>query len=454
MPTVPEITAQSRGSSYINPPHATGEEFGTQVGTALTGAGQSLKALADKIQNEKDDLDLIDRHTALQLQKPALMKQVLAEEFDSPAERAKQFSDRVNEQLDGLLEGTTPAVRSALKAAQMKALPADLISMETEHLKALKIGNETTRLRVQHAAAMAIATSQDPAARTQVMQEYRALLDRHVENGSMTTAEREKDWQAFEQTTLKENMRYLADTNRPRLRELDRMGAFNKLDPNERVAQLAHANEMDDKEETAQDKAFKKVQDQFETYWSAMANQGAIPRADLEMALAGKHPFITPDKARTYAKINDSPPLGGASTEVMALSQEYHLGPASLSRVAEYRRRLNVLASELGRQSEDVDKFANELQTDERSARSVNAAEVAAGIRAAEDKVSAESDPVLPGRLGQMQKNMDAIERAEMRGMIRGGMKPEDAAEVLIKRRKAKREAIPKDTQGLLELVP
>ena len=98
------------------------------------------------------------------------------------------------------------------------------------------------------------------------------------------------------------------------------------------------------------------------------------------------------------------------------------------------------------------DKAFNELQVDERSARSINAAETSAGIQRAEDDYKAKSRPLMPGKFGQMQKNQQAQDLAEIRNKIRRGADPKAAVEEKLKEREMKRQAVPTQTNRVLEL--
>ena len=101
-----------------------------------------------------------------------------------------------------------------------------------------------------------------------------------------------------------------------------------------------------------------------------------------------------------------------------------------------------------------MDKFGNELQSDLDRSREVKAAEINAGIRQAEDDFDRGVPTVLPGKLGQMQRNQQQADKAELRTRIRRGEKGGKAVQDLLKRKQQKFDRLPESSkriQGLLD---
>jgi hypothetical protein len=100
-----------------------------------------------------------------------------------------------------------------------------------------------------------------------------------------------------------------------------------------------------------------------------------------------------------------------------------------------------------------LDKALNELQTDQRTMRTIIAAETQAKIVSAEDRLKMESPPQLPGRLGQFQKNLDEKDKAEMRNRIRKGEDPGKVVDEILKRKEQQADAIPDRNKGVMDLL-
>lgn len=351
-------------------------------------------------------------------------------------------------------------VQRALTSHVQKTFPEELIEVRRGARK-LGIESELATLdREEDTFSRQAAEAPTPQARDDITNLYEGLLARARDRRFLSPTQYEQKRQSFQHKTLERNMDFLRRTDRSHLRQMDREGAFSVLDPIKRLKILEAARADEDREDTRNDRAFNDAQDAVEREVSALANQGLWPDADIEAALQGKDPFITPDKARQLKTINENPVTGEGSLQIRAVMQEYHGGPSTLGRIAATRKELNRAALELGRPNPIIDKALNELQTDERTMRGVQAQELSAGIKFAEDEVKSRSDLVLPGRLGTIQKNKQASELAELRNTIRRmmqrGISPSEAArkaaDEMLKRKQQEKEATPQHRKDIQEL--
>jgi hypothetical protein len=105
-----------------------------------------------------------------------------------------------------------------------------------------------------------------------------------------------------------------------------------------------------------------------------------------------------------------------------------------------------------GEQKGAVDKALNELQADTRAVRGMRAAALTAKIKAFEDAYNAQARPALPGAIGQMLKNKEAVERAQGRDRIKKGEKPADVLKDIQEQKAKKREQLSQPTKDIQEL--
>jgi hypothetical protein len=452
MPRIPLVEARTP-APVLHLPRPTPAAFGAEAFKGLTQLGEQFQKIATRLQEEQDKLDLAEDAGWFE---GKLKETTLALSLDPDyATHTQKFTEAVTGfQRDLAQRKRSPTVRKALEAHIAKLLPEATVDVQAEALNlwsghqraALDAHGETLSQRAAEAAT--------PEARDGAVGLYEGLLAGQLGARTITPEAAEAKRQSFRQKTLEKHMDVLRRTDRSRLRELDREGAFTALDPVKRLKILEAARDDEAAEERRHDAAFKEAQEAVERVWSAQANQGLLRGADVEAALRGEDPFITPDKARQLVAINDSPPIPGAgSLQVRAIMEEYHAGPSSQTRIDQARQALNHLRRTLGRPNTLMDKALNELQTDERSGRTLRATELGAGIKFAEDEYRSRSSARLLGQIGRIKEQQDL---AEIRNRLRRSADPMTESKKIVdeylKRREREAEQTPAHLKDVLEL--
>ena len=463
MPRLPQPTAQGR-PAQANMPYASPWHFGSQAFHDTTEFGSTLQRTGFALQQQQDEIETVRLASEYDVKLPQVIQEVMddpqinREMQNAPDERARmaiqqsELELRVGEMRKALTENSSPAVQQVLMKHQFQRFPQAVTHMQTETMKRRADANAAQLDAVMADKAVAIPQMADPESRAVALGEVRGLLERAVDGRTMTEDAAVQKWTRFQHGVLEHQMDYLRRTDRQQLRELDRSGQFDALGTDKRLKILSQASADELREESMRDKAHNEVRMVVQEEYQARANQGLLREDELRHMLAGRNAYVKPDESRELARVNAAPPMTrheGGDEAVQAVMLGYHAGPSSLERIKQTRKSLLGLKVK----SKDLDKAFNELQTDERTMRSVQASEMAAGIRFAEDEVKSKTQPTLPGRLGQKQKNMNEAELAEMRTKIRKGMKPEEAANSVIEKRKEEEEAMPKRRQRVLDAL-
>ncbi len=467
MPKLPTITATGRRSlsgrepGILLLPSISRESFGAQVGRELQRTNERFQDIADKLQNEQDRLKTLDAAASFDLEADRHRAAVQVDEPDR-RKRATLFADRMKAKAKELTHGATPAVQNALNAHHLSRLAQDIINIDADSLVRMKDENAALLERSKRTLTLLIPTITNPGTRHLRMLEYRGRLDQAVKYGLMKAGEAEQDWTTFTNDVLHGSLITQRRTDPEQMRLDVLSGQYDELDNNLVLTELDNAIRDEDRAQTRKEKAFKRMQDDEEWQWSSRANEGLLTQAELNLALQGKHKFISPEKARAYQRINDDPPLGGNSTVVGAIMLRYHGGPRSQTRIGRARRELNELVKLSGRGSTVLNRALDEIQTDEATLRGVRAAEEANALRRADDFLKSNLDPLLPGTLGTLQKNMQDAARAKMRVRVRelmidGGLSGREAskvaAEEIVEELKLEVEPVSDDEKLINELV-
>jgi len=461
MPTIERYTAK-QGPGVIQNAGVNPNSFGGQAFEALGQFGNVLQQTARHLQAQQDDVDLTNLASQFDVLIPQAKQAALShpevQAVEDPIERqqvlAQKFEEILTQGREDIEKSTqSEAVKTALLSHQQRLFPSSLVQLHQESMT--QQADENNAKLTQHGIDLAhnLPRIPDTGERAIKLNNYRMLLERSEQRGLMSKLDVTNKWHNFSQNYLESQMDYLRQTNPSQLQRMDRDGAFMELDPLRRLKILAQANQDQDHAETMQEKANKKMMDAHELDWSAQANQGKLSAFQLTEALAGRNQFITPDKARQYATINENPPDVGGTSPVQVLMQAYHGQEMSLATIRATRKKLNQAALDLGRPSRQFDKALNELQADELSMRTVTAAEKAASVQYAKDRYAMESDPKLPGMIGTFQKNQEEKEKAEIQMRIKKGEKPDAVLDDIRKRHEKKKTDIPDRTKGVLDLL-
>ncbi len=462
MPRIAIPTAQT-GPGTIGASAASPNSFGAQAFERIGEFGKALEITANHIQAQRDELDLTDVASKFDILIPQAQQAAIAhpnvQAETDPARRrdllSQTFEDLLTKGRESILQDKSfsTAVQTALESHQKRMLPSAIIQLQHNDMVQQVDENNAMIDRVGAQIALDAPKIIDPGERAMRINTFQMILERSVKSGLMTSHAKEAKWNAFNQVVLENQMDYLRQTNPSLMFQQDRDGAFAKLDPMKRLKVLSDANSDQEKLHTVQERNFKRVQDAHEQDWSAQANQGRLSTFQLSEALAGKNAYITPDKAREYARINANPPDLTNGGPVQVIIQKYHSGPINRTRITQARKELRQAALEMGHPSQLIDKAMNELQSDEMSMRTVDAAEKAANVQYGLDRAKMEAEPKLPGMIGTFQKNMEEKEKAEIQMRIRKGEKPDAVLDDIKKRHEAANQAIPERSKSVLELL-
>jgi len=430
-----------------------------QLGTAIAGVGQAIGENAVQwaqieatLQKQKDDLEIATLTGQYDAAVEAI-KLTLTQDPNYLGHEAA-FTRQVSELQENVISSTQrPPVQQALRARTALRFPKEAVEVRATALKLFGESQLAQLDRIEEDLSKRTAEATLEVDRNDAIQVYEALIRRARERGFLNPLQEQQKRRSFTDKVLEKQMDVLRRTDRSTLYRLDREGAFTTLDPVKRLKILESARVDGEREIQQDERVFKQAQDVVERDWSAQANQGKLSDTEIERALIGQHPFITPDKARQYKTINENPLTGGTNLPIRIIMQEYHSGPSVQTRIDATRQQLKVLQLESGQPNKLLDAAFGELQTDERTMRGVRAQEISAGIKLAEDDYRTKVPTVLPGKLGQMQRNQQAADLAEIRNKIRRGAKPEKAVEDSLKRRKTEGENLPNRTRNILELA-
>jgi hypothetical protein len=451
VPKIPTINAQG-SPGILQLPRPTPQTFGAGGFQALTKTSEQLADIDARLQQQQDELDFTTLAGDYKL-KVGEAQLALKDDPNYLGHEQTFTKAEADIRREVMGQAQSGVVQRALTAHFAKTFPEHLLEVKTSARKLWADSEVATLDQEEDVLSRDAAEAMTPQVRTDTANLYESLLGRAHDRGLLSASQFEAKRQSFQQKSLEKRMDFLRRTDRSRLRDEDRQGDFRGLDPIKHLKILEAARADEDREETRNDKAFKQAQDTVELSWSGLANQGLLPEAEIEAALKGEDPFITPDKARQYKTINENPVTGEGQLQIRSVMQDYHSGPSTQGRIERTRKELNRLAREMGHPHPLLDKAMNELQTDERTMRSVQAAEVSAGIKVFEDAYKSQAAPVLPGRLGTFQRNKQEADKAEGRNKIRRGMDPAKAADEALKRKQQESESTPQHRKDMQELL-
>jgi len=452
MPKIPQIVASGQ-APVLQLPRPGPQSYGAHGFRALTDFGERLGELATRLEQHRDKQELVKIAGRYEIGVAGIKDQLVAE--PDVIKHPQLFTQRTQELQQNLEKGIESGnVMAAFREHVGREFPKNLVDVQTNATKRMAQRELAGLKDLGDQLSTEAATAPQPRKRDEAIATYRGLLDDALEIGLINQLDHQREAQAFHEKTVEKNMDFLRRTDRPRLYEMDRQGAFAAADPITRLRILEAARVDEDQELARQHSSFKQAQDAVERHWAGLANQGLIPQSSLEAALKGQDPFIPADKAREYQRINESPVIGGAgSTAIRGLMQDYHSGPSTTANIIKTRKALNKLARDMGRPDPLLDKALNELQTDERTMRGINAAEVQAGIKFAEDEYKRQAPAVLPGKLGTLQKNKEAAELADIRNQIRKKRDPAKVVEEMLRKRHGEVQKIPDRNREILDLT-
>lgn len=443
---VPTVNARSSLTPLRLP---RGAQTGAGMGTALVQFGEHLGKVAKVLQDNQDELDL----SRLEGEYNARVKELKAQVARDPnyLNHPKLFQDGIDTiQTDILGQTDRQPVSQALRVHINSTLPAVSVDVKTNALALMNKAQIADFNTIEDQLAARVAESNDPKERAEARARYKLHLDRMADRAIFDPVEKEKRQSTFDEKTQTRRMEHLRRVSRAELFNKERAGEFNNVAVDKRHRILEAARKDEEAEERRDTKTFKDVQEVVERTWSAQANTGSLSDADLEDALAGKHPYITPDKARQLANINANPPSGTGGSSVRAIMTEYHSGPSSIDRIQKYRKQLVDLHRQAGRPNKLLDDALDELQTDQRTEERTDAVNINKRAADAVKMYNEQVDPITFS-VKQMMKNQTKREQLEVERRVKRGDDPKAVIEEIKARRQQQVDAIPDDTKSVLD---
>lgn len=390
MPRIPILTADRAPSAVQYPgvpspaPIATG-------GEQLTEAGQRMMAIQDRIQNQQDELDLFRTLTDTKAELQQTQLDLSAEpDYSLHTERFQKLAKEVMFRKLGTLK--RPAVAAVYQSRAERMIAEAGIDVQVNASKQQLEGQKANWIKAGEQAAALWADVADPEKQETIRKEY---FDGIKRNGAFDDKDRTAAGARFYESA----MEYLRLTNRSRMRELDRQGVFQSLDPLKRAEILQKAKQDDARDQANERENYTRAKESYVGSKWALANQGLLPQSWIEDAKKGLDPFfVNPKDIDDLEERNLNPIAGAGSQQVQAIMLDYARGEATPARIQKARKQLNALKDA---PQGAVRKALEKLQGVE-SARS-NAA-LQAGFDAIKREFEAEEQPFLPGRMGEMQK--------------------------------------------------
>lgn len=449
---LPRYQARESAETRVRVPHVPIPSVGPMF-EAWREVAKGWEDARGLLQKQQEQLDIVTM-TAQYDADIASLRQTLNADPDFLQHEHKfiQGAMKIDESLTSTV--TSPSVAQALRLHINKTLPMHAVTVRTEALKgwqgAQRAQFDVIADQLSHQASQTV----DPLDSEETIKRFNNLVD-DAKVRILTPEDAERRKVSFRTSVLERRMDYLRRTDRDEFYRQDLKGAFAAIDPLKRLEARENARKDAERDETNRERAFKLVTEEVERTWSALANQGQLPRAWLESALAGTHPYIGPDKAREYDRIMKNPPLDSGSEAADIIMQEYYGGTRTRPRVASARMSLNRLLSNLGHPNETIKKYLNELQSDEDAAESLELRRIEVGQKEAADLYQANKPSTLklPGPIGDAQRNREKAREAEIRQKVRRGADPKAAAKEAIEKDKAERDAIPQRKKNVYELL-
>jgi hypothetical protein len=293
-------------------------------------------------------------------------------------QRAKLQYDDPEEFQTAALEQATEVHRSTIERAstpgsrrRVEALLANNLGAAQRHVEAEYFTKKKDRARADTDQALellsrAAISDGSPQSLRAVAKMSGNLLGQMKADNYYTAQEVTNISQAFEKkiiigsanAQIRTNAEsFLVDVDDPN-------GKYARADLDTKLKLKETARKTIEDQERRQDKLTKEVREIVERGWSAAANQGKISDAEMQEALTGQHPYITPDKARQFKTINENPSTGEGGDQVRVLRTMYRLTEGTERDVRKAMSDLRRVQSQLGKPSKLVDDFANELQSD------------------------------------------------------------------------------------------
>ncbi len=186
MPVIDTRTANPQHAVTSTAP-VSPEAYGSEGFQGLSNLGRSVQAIAEKIQSQKDEADVVGKVGDYRIRLAQLPSEIMADPtLDTPEKRVGVYKEKADEYRQQLSEGTTSHVRHVFGVHATQALTEGIIHMETEDRKTqvqqVRSEGATLQGRLAEREAQHIADGNGAMA-VSVRAERMELVYRGVERG-------------------------------------------------------------------------------------------------------------------------------------------------------------------------------------------------------------------------------------------------------------------------------
>jgi len=415
MASIPTYTAQGVNVRPRTPSHISVPESGlAEAGAAIGQIGKVAAEHAGYLQNQKDTIDFQFMRSQLDanLQNTKLNLQNDPEIYDTPDSFVKKFGEQARDAITVVTENSKASdyAKNLFRNYAVMRLPEQLVRAKAEG-RTLFAKNEVQRLdnlkEVMSDDAVNAETSQD---RVKVMGAFTEEVTKATPR-SLDPAHAADKIYDFEQLVAEKTGRKLAngtEDQRETWRELARTGktGIKNTDTIQRISNMAQIKEehIDRKTKQVMADANKIMMG----YSFGLAMYGQLPDSFIEDVAQQKIPGLTPQEGLHLKEVNDNAPLSGATLEVRNIITEMATRPGqvTLQRVEEAKANLRTIMMQNGRSSKEIETQSKGLEALGLHLRSVQAAEMQAGMHLGEELLKASRTPsIIPGIPAHMEAN-------------------------------------------------
>ena len=445
---MPVLNLGIRRSGYgvAQQPRSTPDNFGAQGFEALGELGK----IAAHQQLDQDKTEIATQAALMDVKFEQLREEIKAEpEF---GKRDQLYQTKATEYLQSTLSSvSSPRVKEGINKYYSVKFPAEAQKTAVNNQKEFGEHRVASVDKLGEMLAERVIGSTDPQQAEEYKQLYRSQVNalsqgpyaprRADQTTNMIQAWEKKVNLGRADAQIRANPSgFLADMAE---------GKYSEFDLDEKLKLGEKARKQIDDDQRAQDKVFNQVKDKVEQGWYSAAAGGNVPAAEMQDAIAGRNPYITPQKALELKRINDNPVTGEGSKQVQAIMQEYHSGSSSFGRIRAAREQLKALMRNQSSPNPHLDKAFNELQTDERTMTGIEASRVNQATREA----GIEFDALTPRTGIPLLDRGLPQKRAQAELEARRGKDPKEAAKRQADQQKQRVDKIPDDVKKMREAL-
>jgi len=396
MPRLPIITAERNPAIYNVQnkafPYNTGEglstagtaleSLGSDVGTVLARVDKQNTLIQQKIQKQQDDTAIIDLTSTYNAKLKVARQDLPMTQLD-PLKWQDEFTTieaNVASEIGSLAINDT--VKRGFLNNRLHQFPAQSAEVRADG-RALAIKNEEAnldRVGVQLSNDAAVESVEQAKANGITYNDY---LARAKENGLLTDLGEERLQKKFTDNYLSKNMEHLANSNQAQFWQNLVDGKYTEVPATKQDSILNTLNTKIKMEESAQDKATRKVAFEAEQAYAALAAFNNLPQSLIDRGKAGKDLNLPDVHAWVRLEhLNNNQATSVGTVAVKVLQQEYDSieGLPHEEHIRKFQRQLNSLMLDIGAPNEAARHFAEKMQSDLRSENTQNLREIEVGV--------------------------------------------------------------------------